>query len=170
MATASLGLGISPLMLAPVTATWSAPFVAYLALLSNRVVYYRITEKTYMGDRCKSSSASTTTPVPAPSGSAPESDPLFLATRSHANFLENVPLALTLSLLAELNGASRKVLHGALATLLLLRMAHIELGLQSSFRGMKSVGLGRALGYYGTQVWLLGMGAWGAWGLGCWSF
>ncbi|KAK7528105.1 uncharacterized protein IWZ02DRAFT_430424 [Phyllosticta citriasiana] len=46
MATASLGLGISPLMLAPVTATWSAPFVAYLALLSNRVVYYRITEKT----------------------------------------------------------------------------------------------------------------------------
>ncbi|KAK8222182.1 MAPEG family-domain-containing protein [Phyllosticta paracitricarpa] len=152
MATTSLGLGISPLMLAPVTATWSAPFVAYLALLSNRVVYYRITEKTYMGDRCKSSSsASTTTPAPAPSGSAPESDPLFLATRSHANFLENVPLALTLSLLAELNGASRKVLHGALATLLVLRVAHVELGLQSSFRGMKSVGLGRALGLHDTS-------------------
>lgn len=34
-------------------------------------------------------------------------DPLFVATRAQANFSENVPLALAVALLAELNGANR---------------------------------------------------------------
>ncbi|KAK7529972.1 membrane-associated, eicosanoid/glutathione metabolism protein [Phyllosticta citribraziliensis] len=168
-----LGLGLA---LAPVTAAWSAPFVVYLALLSNRIVWQRIKGKTYMGDR-SSKAPSTSTPSPlssdasTPTPHAPENDALFIATRSHANFLENVPLALTLAALAELNGAiSRRVLHGALATLLALRIAHVELGLRSHFRGRRSAGLGRALGYYGTQVWLLAVAGWGAWGVrGVWG-
>ena len=35
------------------------------------------------------------------------SDPLYVATRAQLNFAENVPLALGIALLAELNGANR---------------------------------------------------------------
>ena len=34
-------------------------------------------------------------------------DPLYVANRAQQNFNENVPLALVLSLLAELNGVNR---------------------------------------------------------------
>lgn len=34
-------------------------------------------------------------------------DPLYLAIRSQANFIENVPLAMIMALLAEINGADR---------------------------------------------------------------
>jgi uncharacterized membrane protein YecN with MAPEG domain len=37
------------------------------------------------------------------------SDPLYLATRAQMNFTENVPLALAIALLAELNGANKYV-------------------------------------------------------------
>lgn len=43
-------------------------------------------------------------------------NPLYVATRAQLNFAENVPLALAIALLAELNGANRYVntLHPAL--------------------------------------------------------
>lgn len=36
-------------------------------------------------------------------------DPLYVATRAQLNFQENVPLALAIAMLAELNGANRSV-------------------------------------------------------------
>lgn len=65
-----------------------------------------------------------------------------------ANFLENVPLAFIFAAVAELNGADRKLLNYAMAALLALRISHAELGL----RGKGAIGLGRPVGYYGTQV------------------
>jgi hypothetical protein len=40
-------------------------------------------------------------------------DPLYIAIRAQANFLENVPIAMITALLAELNGGDRYVLHGS---------------------------------------------------------
>lgn len=34
-------------------------------------------------------------------------DPLYVSTRAQLNFIENVPFALLISMLAELNGADR---------------------------------------------------------------
>ena len=50
--------------------------------------------------------------------------PLAVAVRRHANFIENVPLALLLMLLAELNGTRVPILHGLGATLVVARVLH----------------------------------------------
>lgn len=73
---------------------------------------------------------------------------LQLETRAQSNFLENVPLAFIFAAVAELNGADRKVLNYLMAGLLVLRIGHVELGL----KGKGTLGLGRPIGYYGTQV------------------
>lgn len=99
--------------------------------------------------------------------STPESDTLYLASRSHANFLENVPLAFIFAAVAELNGANRKYLTAALSTFFALRVAHVELGLMQQ----KAMGYGRIVGFYGTQAILVGLGAYSSylvkeyWGL-----
>ncbi|KAK0642442.1 hypothetical protein DIS24_g9068 [Lasiodiplodia hormozganensis] len=147
----TVGLGVPMPILTPVTATWTAPFALYLVFLSNRVAYHRIQNSTYLGDRAKASNTQ------------PEDDALFVATRCHANFLENVPLALIIAAVAELNGANRRSLHYALATLFALRVAHAELGLTKSFRGMKSLGLGRITAFYGSQAFIAGVAGWAAW-------
>ncbi|EOD48279.1 putative membrane-associated eicosanoid glutathione metabolism protein [Neofusicoccum parvum UCRNP2] len=149
----TVGLGLPVPNLAPITATWTAPFAVYLVFLSNRIAYQRIKNDTYMGDRAK----------PIASTTAPEDDPLFVSTRCHANFLENVPLALLFSAVAELNGGSRRALHYALASFFVLRVAHAELGLRRSFRGIKSLGLGRITGFYGSQGFLVGLAGYSAW-------
>ncbi|KAH7063507.1 membrane-associated, eicosanoid/glutathione metabolism protein [Macrophomina phaseolina] len=160
----TVGLGVPVPLLAPVTATWTAPFALYLAYLSNRVAYNRIKSSTYLGDRAKPL-------VSGPSPTPPEDDPLFVATRCHANFLENVPLALVVAAIAELNGANRRVLHYALAGLFALRVAHADLGLTKQFRGTKGLGLGRILGFYGSQVFVTGVAGWAAWLVkGYWGF
>lgn len=46
MAT-KVGLGVSMPLLAPATATWAAPFAAYYVFLQNRIVYHRLSSKTY---------------------------------------------------------------------------------------------------------------------------
>lgn len=76
-----------------------------------------------------------------------------------ANFLENVPLAFVFAAVAELNGADRKVLNYAMAALLALRIAHVEIGM----KGQNTIGIGRPVGYYGTQVILAGLAGWGTW-------
>ncbi|KAF1362481.1 hypothetical protein EJ07DRAFT_153385 [Lizonia empirigonia] len=116
MAT-KIGLGVSMPLLAPATAIWAAPFAAYYVFLQNRIVYHRLKSSTYMGD-----SSDKTQGV---------KDPLYVATRAQLNFAENVPLALAIALLAELNGANR----------------HVEAGLMKD-----SKGAGRIVGYYGTQT------------------
>ena len=133
----SIGIPEIGLILLPaITGTWTVPFVAYLMYLNQRIVYHRLHNEKWMGDRLES-------------GSDP--DPLFLETRAQGNFLENVPMALFFAAVAELNGADRKILNYILAAFLALRIGHVELGL----RGKGTLGIGRPIGYYGTQVSLI---------------
>ncbi|KAI9881101.1 MAG: hypothetical protein M1830_008259 [Pleopsidium flavum] len=149
-------LGVPVPKMLPVTGTWTLPFAAYLLVLSNRVVMNRINNKKYLGDSLDSSSD--------PSSGA---DPLLLTTRAHANFLENVPLAFIMVAVAELNGGNRKALNIAMGVLLAMRIAHVEVGL----KGKDTVGPGRPFAYFGSQAFLGGLAAYGAYLVkGYWGF
>ena len=54
-----------------------------------------------------------------------------------------------------------------MAALFALRMAHVELGLK-----MKNAeGVGRTIGFYGTQIWLATVAGWGAYCVrGFWGY
>ncbi|KAG9197271.1 hypothetical protein G6514_001910 [Epicoccum nigrum] len=135
--TTKIGLSVPMPLLAPATATWALPFAAYYVFLQNRIAYHRITSKTYMGESIDPSQGT--------------KDKMYVANRAQMNFAENVPLALVIAGLAELNGANRTYLNWALGTLFALRISHAELGLMLK----DSMGPGRILGYYGTQGLLL---------------
>ncbi|KAL8863684.1 MAG: hypothetical protein Q9178_000367 [Gyalolechia marmorata] len=136
--------------IAAVTGAWTLPFTAYLLLLSNRVVYQRVKNKQWIGDKLSSEKNNT--------GNHENPDPLFLASRCHMNFLENVPLAFLLTAIAELNGANRSMLNYAMAALFALRVGHVEAGL----RGKDTLASGRIVGLFGTQGFLAGMAAYTA--------
>lgn len=89
-ATSRLGLNLTP-----ATASWTVPFAAYYLFLQNRIVYQRLTTETYMGDSTDKTKGT--------------EDPLYVRTRAQQNFNENIPLALVIAALAELNGANRYV-------------------------------------------------------------
>ncbi|KAF2634220.1 hypothetical protein P280DRAFT_474792 [Massarina eburnea CBS 473.64] len=129
----------------PATAAWATPFAAYYLFLQNRIVYQRLTKKQYMGD--------TTDP------SQGTKNPLYVLTRAQLNFIENVPFALVVALIAELNGADRKYINYALGSLLAFRISHVELGMMRS----DSLGLGRPLGFYGTQGVIAGLAGYLGW-------
>ena len=94
-------------------------------------------------------------------------DALQLASRSHNNFTENIPWALLLAVVVELNGGNRKALNGSLGALLLLRILHVELGLL----GPKTNAFGRPVAYLGTQGYLAGMAGYAAYLIkGYWGF
>ena len=138
--------------LTALTGTWTLPFAVYAAVLSLRVVNSRLKSDHFIGDRSKEGS---------------EPDTLQINARAHANFIENVPFALTLTTIAELNGANRKALNFALATLLVLRILHVEAGI----KGKGYLGWGRKAGYLGTQGFLAGMAAYSTWLVkGYWAF
>jgi len=84
-------------------------------------------------------------------------DILYQSNRAHANFLENAPLAIVLCAALELNGADRKVLSYAMAAFMAFRVLHVELGVLMK----NSMGVGRIIGYYGTQGFFAGMRVWG---------
>jgi uncharacterized membrane protein YecN with MAPEG domain len=94
-------------------------------------------------------------------------DSLQSATRCHNDFIEDVPLALLLASVVELNGGNRKVINSALSALLLLRILHVEFGLL----GPKNNAFRRPVGYFGTQGYIAGMAGYAAylvkgyWGL-----
>ncbi|KAF2000322.1 hypothetical protein P154DRAFT_522528 [Amniculicola lignicola CBS 123094] len=137
--TTKLGLGIPMPLLAPSTATWAIPFAAYYIFLQNRVVLHRLSTKTYMGDNSSPSKST--------------SDPLYKSSRCQVNFIENVPLALMVALLAELNGANRTYINYGLGALFALRVSHAEFGVMSE----GSLAMGRPVGYYGTQAVITGL-------------
>ena len=85
-------------------------------------------------------------------------DPLYVATRAQLNFAENVPLALAIALLVELNGTNRTYLNWALGALFAFRISHVEAGLMIK----DATGPGRIVGYYGTQGVLVGLAAYTA--------
>jgi uncharacterized membrane protein YecN with MAPEG domain len=112
----------------------------------------RVNSEQWLGD--KSSSAATD----------PAADAVFLANRCHQNFTENVPLALFIGSVVELNGGSRKALTGGLAALLLFRVLHVELGLRSKdSKGTAGLGVGRIVGHFGTLGFLVGMSGYAGW-------
>ncbi|KAF2459412.1 membrane-associated, eicosanoid/glutathione metabolism protein [Lineolata rhizophorae] len=131
----------------PVAGTWALPFAAYYAFLANRIVYYRLKHSKYSGE---------STGEAGTESSDPAADPLFCASRAHANFGENVPVTLLLAIIAELNGADRRRLHYVLGLLLALRVLQAELGLARP--GGRAQG--RTLGYFGTQGIMLGLAGW----------
>src|ERR1700761_9817182 len=97
--------GLAPAFpLLPVTATWCLPITLYYISLSGRVAWQRKQSWTIMGDR-------------RPDSKDLVSDPLYTAVRCQMNFLEYVPMAMTLASVAGLIGASKKYLNWALTFL-----------------------------------------------------
>ncbi|KAI1384584.1 membrane-associated, eicosanoid/glutathione metabolism protein [Hypoxylon trugodes] len=150
----STAIGLQTPLLAPllpITGTFALPFSAYFTFLSYRVVAHRLSDKHYLGDNS--------------SKDGNPNNKLYLATRSHQNFLENVPLALTLAAFAELNGGNRRTLTAILSALLTFRILHVELGL------INGMGIGRPIGYWGSLATIGTLGAYAAylvkgyWGL-----
>ncbi|KAI9837436.1 MAG: hypothetical protein M1837_002958 [Sclerophora amabilis] len=152
--TTRIDLGFPKLL--PITGTWTLPFAAYLTVLSGRIVGKRLAHEKWMGDTLSDGT-----------GSSKESDAMFIDSRAHANFLENVPLAFLLTAVAELNGGNRKALNIAMAALLAMRVVHVELGL----RGKGTMGNGRPIGYFGSQGVLVTLAAYGGYLVkGYWGF
>ncbi|KAL8965960.1 MAG: hypothetical protein Q9197_006243 [Variospora fuerteventurae] len=147
--SSTIGLGVPVPKMLPVTGAWTLPFTAYLLLLSNRVVYQRVKNKQWIGSQLKSDKDNT--------GNFDTPDPLFLNSRCHMNFLENVPYAFILTAVAELNGGNRTYLNYAMAILLAIRIGHVELGM----RGKDTLGPGRPLGQFGTQALLGALAVYG---------
>ncbi|KAK6198403.1 hypothetical protein LQW54_010297 [Pestalotiopsis sp. IQ-011] len=134
---------LAPLL--PVTGTFAAPFAAYFSFLSLRVVRNRLNDKQYLGE------SSSKTPEEH------HSNALYLSTRAHVNFAENVPLAFALAAVAELNGGNRKVLTGLLSALFTFRVLHSE-----GITKPNSLGAGRPVGYFGTLTTVLGLAGYAA--------
>ncbi|KAK3987970.1 hypothetical protein QBC44DRAFT_399207 [Cladorrhinum sp. PSN332] len=145
-AASSIGLNhidiVGPLL--PVTGAFLLPFTAYFGVLSTRVVLQRLATRTVLGTDAPTihmaKPGSEATPP------ATSSEALLVASRCQANFVENVPLALLIAGVAELNGAPKKVLTLSLSGLLAARVMHVEMGL----RRPGAAGIGRTVGYYGT--------------------
>jgi len=83
---------------------------------------------------------------------------LRAASRSQANFAENVPLALALATIVELNGGSRKTMTAALSALVVFRLLHAEFGLMAK----KAIGIGRPIGFFGTHSVVAGLAGYAA--------
>jgi len=150
-------VGIPVPKLLPIAGTWAAPFALYNIFLSSRVFNQRVKTHIYFGDKDTSSSTDPSTPK-----ATSKYSPLTLSSHSHSNFLENVPLAFILLIIAELNGGNRKALHYTMATLLALRVAHAEAGLMIS-GNFGDGGVGRPVGYVGSLGVLGGLGTYAAW-------
>ena len=84
----------------PITAIYAGLFGLLAVVLANFVLYVRLKGKA----------------VPAWQGDA--------ALRVQANFVENVPIALILLLVLEIQGAEALMLHGLGGTLFVLRLLH----------------------------------------------
>ncbi|KAI1265095.1 membrane-associated, eicosanoid/glutathione metabolism protein [Xylariaceae sp. FL1019] len=144
MSATNIGLSSTPLL--PVTGAFALPFTAYFAWLSLRVVSYRIRDKQYLGDHSSKEGTE----------EARLQNKLYLATRCHQNFTENVPFAFALAAVAELNGCDRTVLTRLMSALFVFRVLHADVGLN------KGLGLGRPIGYWGTMVTMSTLGYYAA--------
>ncbi|KAK1987708.1 membrane-associated, eicosanoid/glutathione metabolism protein [Colletotrichum cereale] len=148
MSAQPIGLTTFPRLL-PVTGTFALPFTLYYAFLSLRVVGERLKDKHYLGENSSKPGADTQTH---------DANKLYLASRSHVNFAENVPLAFVLATLIELNGGNRKTLGWLLGSFLALRVFHAELGIMRP----QGMGSGRPVGYFGSIGVLGTLAAYGA--------
>jgi uncharacterized protein len=139
-------VGITVPKLLPITGTFAPAFAIYHIILALRVSAHRKATKTSLGSKAE----------PTKSG---QLDDLNVATRCHGNYAENVPFALLLGAIVEMNGGNRRVLTGGLAALLVGRLLHAELGLRSE----NAMGQGRLIGHLTTLSFILSMGGYAAW-------
>jgi uncharacterized protein len=130
-------------------------------VLAYRVSMARISSEKWLGDK---SSADPTTSA--------SSDPLYVASRCHQNFAENVPLALLMGAIVEMNGGNRRALTAGFAGLIIARILHVEFGLRSKdSKGTEGLGTGRIVGHFSTLGFMVGMAGYAAylvkgyWGL-----
>lgn len=144
-------VGLSIPKLLPITGTFALPLSIYYIFLQLRVSMTRLnTNKTI-----------------EPKSSDDADDYLLAASRSQMNFAENVPLALAVAGIVELNGGSRKVLTAALSALCVARVLHSEFGLMA--KGY--IGLGRRVGHIATQAVVGGLSGYAAYLVkGYWGF
>lgn len=125
-------------------------------MLSIRTVRERLEKKHYLGDNSSTDSSDWHTF---------KNDKLYLLTRAHTNFVENVPLALILAILAEVNGGNRKVLSWFLGSFFAMCVLHADLGILQ-----QGSGGGRPIGYWGSVGLLSAMAGYatflvkGSWG------
>lgn len=120
--------------------TWAPLFIGYYSFLQLRVVNARV---------------ETGKQIEMAGGEADSSDPLYVSVHSATEYATNVPMGLLLATLAELNGARAAVLHAMLGSLFVLRVAHVELGTESTSKSKSGIKFGQ----YGSIAWLAGMGA-----------
>ncbi|EON65178.1 hypothetical protein W97_04415 [Coniosporium apollinis CBS 100218] len=59
-----IGIGVPVDTLLPVTGVSTLPFTGHLTFLANRIVYHRLKNEKYMGDRLADSSDPHTDPLP----------------------------------------------------------------------------------------------------------
>jgi uncharacterized membrane protein YecN with MAPEG domain len=133
----------------------AAAFAVYYVLLNLRVSLSRVANDAYMGDDASKKSH----PERRVKCSPTEEHALLVNARCHGNFVENVPIALLVTAIAELNGGDKQILTGSLAAFLFFRIAHVEFGL----KGERSLGWGRSFGYFGTLVYVLLVSSYAAW-------
>jgi uncharacterized membrane protein YecN with MAPEG domain len=137
----------------PITTTFALPLTLYYFILQVRIVRQRFATKVVIGEGGQPGAVTVS--------------PLTIAIRSHANFLENVPFALILAGLVELNGGSETVLKAALGALVLARLAHVELGMLAP----GGAGFGRPVGFLTTNVVVATLAGYGAYLVkGYWGF
>lgn len=130
-------------------------FALYHCVLALRVSMARQNTETWIGGSSKSAAASG------------EKDTVQLSTRCHGNYTENVPMALLLGAIVEMNGGNRRTLTGGFAALLVARILHVELGL----RAENALGMGRVVGHLTTLAFITSMGGYAAWLVrGYWGF
>ena len=132
-----------------------AAFAVYYVLLNLRVSLSRVKNDTYLGNDTSKKTYPEKRVKYSPEG---EHD-LLVQARCHANFVENVPMALLVSAIAEMNGGDRQVLAMSLVALLVFRIGHVESGL----KGDRAMGWGRCIGYFGTMSYVLGISSYAAW-------
>ncbi|KAG0142804.1 hypothetical protein CROQUDRAFT_662059 [Cronartium quercuum f. sp. fusiforme G11] len=130
------------LILTPASLIWSPLFAGYYTYLGASVSVLRAKTKYCVGEGTEAIKGQET-------ASAADVQALQVAARAHANFAEQVPLSMIMSILAELNGAPTYLIHTLYAALFSLRVAHNEFGMKIN----NTIGIGRPLATVGT--WLL---------------
>lgn len=133
------------IILTPALSAWAPFFAGYHAYLSVTAAFARNDSKKYLG----------TTGVP-------EDSRQLVLNRAHGNFTENVPIALILAGICELNGANTTAINALLGALFFLRIAHAELGLKYPGHVQKlerdGIQLGRLSGFLGSNAVIVALG------------
>lgn len=147
----------------PITSTFALPLSAYYLYLQGRVIQQRLRLQNSIGQSTPKSAAKSADPL------SDEPDLLAAACRAQGNFVENVPFALIMAGLAELNGGNKTAITTALSMLLVARVAHADFGLMNHKKNF--TGIGRPVGFFTTAGVLIGLSGYAAWLVkGFWGF